>query len=203
MDTVNASEWRTQALSVMGYVGVWQADLTTHKVRGDHDLGRVFGVAPGKMPDGICIDDLDHLYLAGDLDLVKRSRRAVVPAGGHIRYEFRMRDLSGDGSRWIRSLAHMEVDRDGRMREVSGALFDITARPPTAAGVYLPSTREVSAGEPGLPPLHGLDRLAGQIIQASRGARALGLDEVEADLRRTLNRVGALLSSRFRMKTSH
>ena len=35
---------------------------------------------------------------------------------------------------------------DGRVREVSGALFDITARPPTAAGVYLPSTREVSAG---------------------------------------------------------
>jgi hypothetical protein len=49
MGSESDTAWRAETLSRIGYAGLVQVDFTTHKVRGDGDVGHVFGIRPDRM----------------------------------------------------------------------------------------------------------------------------------------------------------
>lgn len=203
MGSDSDTAWRAEALSRIGYAGLVQVDFTTHKVRGDGDVGHVFGIRPDRMLEGVSLDELDPAYFEADLELMREARTWKWPGDRDVRYEFRLRDPDRASFRWIRTLAHETVDRDGRLLQASGVLLNTMLHPPENSGIYTSGGPVLPNAAPRSVRVDHLDHLSGQLIGATRSARAMGLHAVEADLRRVLGSVAALLGSRVRARSSH
>lgn len=169
----------TQALKTVGYLGCWQIDYTDQRVRANGHVGTVFGVQPEKALVGVPLDDLDRAYHADDLEHMKRARRGMIGIGGHTRIRYRLKNFETEEFTHVESLVHVTVDRDGRLKEAKGTLFNV-------GGLRPPMLHERSETE--------LDQLAKHLLEAGERARRLGLSDIEAGLRPILLTVGRLIA---------
>jgi hypothetical protein len=151
----------------------------------------------------VSLDELDPAYFDTDLELMREARTRTWSGDRDVRYEFRLRDPDRATFRWIRTLAHETVDRDGRLLQGSGVLLNTNLQPPGNSGIYTSGGPMLPSATPRSVRVDQLDHLSGQLIGATRSARAMGLLAVEADLRRVFGSVAALLASRVRARSSH
>ncbi|GIK25058.1 MAG: hypothetical protein BroJett006_13040 [Betaproteobacteria bacterium] len=103
-------------------VGSWSLDLADNRLTWSDEAYRIFDVAPGT--------PLTYeLFLSrvhpDDREAVNRAWMAAL---GGAPYDFEHRIVAQGETRWVRELAELEFDRDGKALSAIGTTHDITER---------------------------------------------------------------------------
>lgn len=198
-------------LKAMGYLGSWQVDYTTHRIRAEGGVARAYGLGPERVLDGVTIDLLEQAFFPDDFHFIqeRRARFRQGAPGRPSRFRFRLRHPCGTGSLMVESCQMLLLDQAGQPKEAFGTLIDVTGLDaPEAAPAVSRAMAEAAdvLGRLRLPPAEALpkiDKLAADLVAVCRDARAIGLAGLEADLKPALARVSRALSHGFRRAVHH
>lgn len=106
-----------------GRIGIWELDLSTEKITWAEGTYELYGIAPGAF-DGTRAGWAAFLH-PEDADQTVQAFRDGVAKGGRIELDFRI--IRGDGAtRYIRALATVIEDADGKPMKVIGTQWDTT-----------------------------------------------------------------------------
>ncbi|MFW5929816.1 MAG: PAS domain S-box protein [Halobacteriota archaeon] len=102
-------------------VGGWEVDLDTMEVSWSDEAYRIHGV---DLDEDLTLDDTVKLYHPGDRERIRELVTRAERTGEGWDVELRLRR---DGeTRWLRALAELQEDEDGRY--LRGAIQDVTGR---------------------------------------------------------------------------
>ncbi|MDX7953799.1 hypothetical protein P7D22_21785 [Lichenihabitans sp. Uapishka_5] len=179
------------ALESVGCVGFWEADYSVGRLRTTGQLTTLYGLTAAQGEQGASWSDIDHAFHPDDINAVRRLRRCPTAtiSGSHV-IRFRMIDADGQ-TRQMEAHGNILVDRAGMLTRTKGLVFEVTEGGVATASLPAPAS------------LAGLDRLSANVLQSYREAKALGLTDVETELKATLFKVANLLGKRFRIASSH
>lgn len=105
------------------HMGVWIAEVRTGALRWDSVVDGLFGLAPGAFRGSYEA----YLALIHPEDR-ERVRQSSVHSGNHRIYDVEFRVIHPDGSlHWLHSVGEPLRDERGRLRQVHGVTWDITA----------------------------------------------------------------------------
>ena len=116
------SEAQLRKAQEITHVGSWSLDLADNRLTWSDEAYRIFDVAPGT--------PLTYeLFLSrvhpDDREAVNRAWMAAL---GGAPYDFEHRIVAQGETRWVRELAELEFDRDGKALSAIGTTHDITER---------------------------------------------------------------------------
>jgi diguanylate cyclase (GGDEF)-like protein/PAS domain S-box-containing protein len=120
------SERRRAEAQRIARFGNWSYDYRTGQVTFSAEVGRIFGLHPDLET---CAFDTLHDMIDQD-DRVKfdeQLERVEASGGGVIDIEYRIHRRDG-GERVIHTIAELEVDSQGQLRELFGTVHDVTER---------------------------------------------------------------------------
>jgi PAS domain S-box-containing protein len=116
------SEAQLRKAQEITHVGSWSLDLADNRLTWSDEAYRIFDVAPGTPLTYELF--LSRVY-PEDRDAVHQAW-LVALAGAP--YDFEHRVVAQGETRWVRELAELEFDRDGKALSAIGTIHDITER---------------------------------------------------------------------------
>ncbi len=123
-DALRASEERLRLAQESAGLGSWDHDLVSDRVTlSPMFLGR-YGMTAKAVA---CYEDWDRLIHPGDRERVEAGRRAALPAGQPLDFDFRVVLPSGD-ERWVQFRGRGSANGPGGHGRVLGVVLDVTAR---------------------------------------------------------------------------
>jgi PAS domain S-box-containing protein len=106
-----------------GRMGTFQIDEQSGIAKLDQTGAQLVGLEPGDIPSG----DRFRTVYPDDRPLLRDALQQLRDNGGGAHTEFRVQTAAG-GIRWIAVDASVELDSDGKPRQTTGVLRDITER---------------------------------------------------------------------------
>jgi two-component system sensor histidine kinase/response regulator len=113
---------RLRLAAEVARLGVWEYDFTTRRFLFDEVERDLFGLENN---EPLTPEQVRERVHPEDHDGLTQSMQQVID--GATQYESRLRVVRADGVRWLRGLAHVERDGQGRPVRLVGVNWDITA----------------------------------------------------------------------------
>jgi len=126
-ENLRASEERTQLATEATAVGIWEWNVSSHAIRWDAQMFRLYGIAA--TPDGfVRYSEWSDALLPEDLPEQERILQNMVRRGGQSRREFRIRRRDDGAVRHIESVETVRTNAQGEVDFVVGTNLDVTER---------------------------------------------------------------------------
>ncbi len=125
-DEVRDARSRLESTLAASEIGTWEFDVTTNRIKADHNLARMFRVTEEESQGG----PLDAYFRAihpDDREYVGRVVESALRDCSGFDIEYRLTDAD-NSIRWVVARGRVEHDADGIPAKLPGVVIDITER---------------------------------------------------------------------------
>jgi len=113
------------ALEAGRFIGTWDWDVPSDRVRVDARFARLFGIPPGELEGGVPIERFVAGIDAADRDRVAVAIDRAMATGEPYHEDYRVRDSAGE-IRWVTARGRCFQSLDGRPMRFPGVVADIS-----------------------------------------------------------------------------
>ncbi|MDD3519597.1 MAG: diguanylate cyclase, partial [Chromatiales bacterium] len=154
-------------------VGSWQLDATTHRLDWSAETRRIFGVAPDAPVDYALFLSRVH---PDDRDEVGAAWKAAMAGAS---YDIEHRVVVDGETRWVRELAELVLDADGRLLSGLGSVQDITDLKRMELELRRLATTDILTGLPNRR--HFLERMEQELARHHRFGETAAVLMIDID----------------------